>query len=746
MGRLTIIRPTAILSFVFFFSGFSALIYQVVWQRLLTLHYGVGPISTTLIVSVYMIGLGLGALFGGYLSERVTNKIILYFVIELLIGIFGIISLPLLDFIGRHSAGSSYEFSLLYMSVFLCLPTFLMGTTLPLLTKIFNGLIDDFLSSVSFLYFINTLGAAIGTLFASYIFISFFGLDVAAAIAVLINFVLAALIFTVRNSAVDLMRGKTAGSMVDQDAIFGKLAYLLVFITGILAIGYEIVWFRVIGVLVKASPYAFSTVLSVYLLGIAIGSFGMKKFLRQRADIDKKNLFFLVQFFIGISVLAIFIGYYYLTEHTSFGELTKMSFAVTRHPEFYRPSLDSFQGLLIESYKLLDVFWWSGYFVLIPSILMGASFPLISLLSLSQRDKEGSTVGRIYFFNIAGNVLGGLVTGFLLLPILGSELTVLVFSSIGIMFAIFVSNFGDRRVALNRRILLATVLFMAAVIFFPKRGQLYEAMHYPPGEAKMFLEEGVDGVVVTYQQGQEVRNFINGLAHGGRPGYEFYYETLETLSFTPKLENVLIIGFGTGSITEMIQNSEVQNITLVELNETLLRNLRKMPIFVEILDDPKLNVIIDDGRRFLLRTNKKYDLVLIDALRTSTAYSNNLYSRQFFELVKKHLKEDGIFMVWLDEYLVMPNTVRTVFDQLRVYSYFLLASNARFEKRSEKESKLLAKFSPKERELILANEEYLGDQAYISNKANHFPINQDWQPVTEYYLGLKIREKFLPYK
>ena len=182
------------------------------------------------------------------------------------------------------------------------------------------------------------------------------------------------------------------------------------------------------------------------------------------------------------------------------------------------------------------------------------------------------------------------------------------------------------------------------------------------------------------------------------------------------------------------------------MNETLLKNLRKIAIFYEILDDPRLSVVLDDGRRFLLRTDKKYDLIAIDALRTSTAYSNNIYSRQFFQLVKKHLKEDGVLLVWLDEHLVMPNTVRSVFDQLRVYSYFMLASNSRFEKKPERVMKLLAKFSPNERKLILAEGEYLGDQAYITIKADHYPINQDWKPVTEYYLGLRFREKFLPYK
>ncbi len=113
------IRLTSLLAFIFFFSGFAALMYQVAWQRLLTVYYGVGSISITLIVSVYMFGLGLGALFGGFLAERSKNKIILYFIVELLIGCFGLISLPFLDFLGKYTAGSNYLLSLLYIFIFI---------------------------------------------------------------------------------------------------------------------------------------------------------------------------------------------------------------------------------------------------------------------------------------------------------------------------------------------------------------------------------------------------------------------------------------------------------------------------------------------------------------------------------------------------------------------------------------------------------------------------------------------------
>jgi len=293
-------RLISLLALVFFFSGFAALIYQVVWQRLLTVHYGVGSVSITLIISVYMFGLGVGALFGGFLAERARNRIIWFFAVQFLLGLFGLISLPLLDLLGRHTAGSSYLVSFFYMFLFLCLPTFVMGITLPLLTKIFNHWIRDFLYSVSYLYFINTLGAAIGAVFASYAIISFFGLDIGIYFASAVNFVLAAVVLIAMYSPAGPPAPQpAAASGKKTEASLGRIAYLLVLITGFLAIGYEIVWFRVVGVLVKASPYAFSSVLCVYLLGVALGSLGMTKYLRRQRAISRKNLFFLLQFIIS---------------------------------------------------------------------------------------------------------------------------------------------------------------------------------------------------------------------------------------------------------------------------------------------------------------------------------------------------------------------------------------------------------------------------------------------------------------
>jgi predicted membrane-bound spermidine synthase len=237
----------SVLGFVFFFSGLASLIFQVAWERLLTTYYGVGPIAVTLIVSVYMLGLGLGSLLSGYLADATHRTVALYLAVEPSLGAFGLISLPYMDLLGRYTAGSGYWVSSLCIFGFLCIPTVAMGMTLPLIVKIFNQSARDFLDTVAYLYFINTLGAAVGALVASYVLISFFGLDWAIYVAAGIDFLLAAIIFAWSRRA-PVVQLATVEAPSGSEPLAGGLkrkAYVLVLITGFQAIGYEIRWSKV---------------------------------------------------------------------------------------------------------------------------------------------------------------------------------------------------------------------------------------------------------------------------------------------------------------------------------------------------------------------------------------------------------------------------------------------------------------------------------------------------------------------
>src|SRR5262245_10440291 len=188
---------TRTLYLVFFLSGMAALIYQVCWQRVLGLYYGVGTISTAIVVSIFLLGLGTGALAADRISSRFSNSILAYVAVEALIGLCGLASIPVITAVRRITAGSNYSSTLVCVTLLLFVPTALMGATLPLAVKILQASKPNFLRNVSSYYFVNTLGAAFGAVFCSYILISFIGLDGAIYIAVLTNALLAVIVFAV---------------------------------------------------------------------------------------------------------------------------------------------------------------------------------------------------------------------------------------------------------------------------------------------------------------------------------------------------------------------------------------------------------------------------------------------------------------------------------------------------------------------------------------------------------------------
>jgi spermidine synthase len=737
-------RLAALLSAVCFCSGFSGLVYQVAWQRLLTIHYGIGAISIALIVSVYMFGLGLGSLIGGRLAGRVRQPYLLYAAVEAALGSSGLLSLPLILWLGRISAGDTPAASFALLFAVLVVSTLPMGFTLPLLTTMYARGTGNFIRRVSHLYFINTLGAAAGAIIAGYVLVSLVGLDGCVYLAAGLNFVLAATVLQARRMARHPRVAVPADPSEPEPAAgVGRLAYVLVFVTGMVAIGYEIVWYRVIGVLVKDSPYAFASVLSVYLLGVALGSRWVHRLLERRPGVSPRDVFFTLQFLIGAFTLATFTGYYYLTRYTPVEALTRLSFTTDLHPSLalvtWREGLPAAADLFL----LVDVFVWPVAFMFVPTVCMGASFPLIASLAPMRRGGDGAAVGTTLGFSVLGNVAGGLVTALVLLPAIGTEMTVLSFGAIGLLFGMApAAGHGSWRAALPRRAAVLALVLLAALTF-PRRGALYAEMHVPPftpGSAQ--FEEGRDAVVMTYEAGERMRNFINGQGHGYRPGELFQAEAIEALSVAPSPRKVLVVGVGAGSIAEAaLASAEVEEVTIVELCGSVIRNLRKFPRLAATLDDPRVRVVIDDGRRLLLRSEERFDLILMDPVRPTTAYANNLHSREFFALAADRLTEGGVLMVGgIGDGPVIPKTLLAVFAHVRAYPEFSVASQHPLERNDGRRNRLLATYPEGTRARImeLAQDSLEGEA--LEAATSQSPINEDWRPVTEYYLWLQVRD------
>jgi predicted membrane-bound spermidine synthase len=734
---------------VFFLSGFSSLIYQVVWQRLLTLHCGVGAVSNAVIVGVFLAGLGLGGLIGGWLAERQRRLLRTYLVVELAIGAFGLGSLPLLSVIGRHTAGSDLVVSGVWTFLFLGIPTLLMGTTLPLLTKALNRQLRHFLRTLSSLYFINTIGAAAGTVAASYLFISLLGLDGAVWIAAAINLAIAVLVTAAsrRADAVFPERSPVPGATVGvASQSLGRLAFPVVVVTGFLGIGYEMAWLRVVGVLVKDTPYAFASTLFVYLLGIALGSHVLERAVSRGRALRPLDLFLSLQAATAVVVALSFIG---LTAFARTGIVSRLLVATWASDPLPFPLPPSSLPSTIEAaYRFVPytaTFLWPLALVLAPTLLIGASFPLVSSLALADPAREGRAVGHVWFWSVVGNVLGAVVTTFVLLPLAGTERTLLCFILVGL--AAFLARAAVRGPAIRRLGFIGAfgALAAAAVLLFPARGEIYRAIHPAPAPAQSVLfEEGTDGICAIYRNQAGIRVYINGSEHGVRPSSTYLSWLYETVRHTPSVRSVLVIGYGSGGFVDAILGIEgVEAVTAVELSPTLLKNLRKLPEYSSGLGDRRVRLVVDDGRRFLLRSAQRFDLILMDPIRSTSSYANNLHSREFFELLRAHLAPEGVLLLaGVREWHVLPRTLAAVFDHVRAYGYYLLASPSPLRPDGPFAHALLASIPEPLRGAVLrdAGGDYRGDRQHILAISAGYPVNRELEPWTEYYLGLRMRE------
>jgi len=736
-------RLISLLGAVFFLSGLASLVYQVSWQRLLTIQHGVGAVSIALIVSVYMLGLGLGSLLGAWLADRTSRPYGLYSLVQLTLGAAGFASFAVIAALGRVTADLTPVLAFACTFVVLSAPTLLMGMTLPLLTTMVTRLTGDFLCSVSRLYFLNTLGAAAGAVLTSYLLVPLLGLNGCISFAASVDVALACAICL----AGPVARRAAPPPLAPAEprngpSGLGHLAYLLVFATGFMAIGYEIIWYRVIGVLVKDSPYAFSSVLAVYLLGIAVGSLAIPGYLARRPHISRRDLFFTLQFAIGLTVLVTCAAFYHLAQSGPLRRLVDLSFSTDLHPSSALFTSPLGPPSLADAFLLLDVFVWPLAFLFVPTVLMGASFPLIASLALARRGREGAAVGTTYCFAVLGNVGGGLVTGLVLLPAVGTEMTLLAFGSLGLLFGALPRIVKDRRAPGALRVVSVAILLLGSILVFPRPGELYLAMHVPPfAPFRAHFKEGRDAVLLTYEDGDRLRNYINGQGHGYRPGAFFLAEAVEALSHAPAAREVLVIGFGAGSIVEAaLLDPGVRRVTVVELCGSVIANLRPLPALARTFADRKLRVVIDDGRRFLQRTDERFDVILMDPLRTTTAYSNNLHSRQFFALAAGHLTQDGVLMVGgLDANAVIARTLLAEFRFVRAYPNFCLASREPVRRDPLFFERLLQNFSLEMQTSIRTFTEDGMDGPALLRATSGSPVNEDWRPASEYYLGLWLR-------
>lgn len=677
-------EPVELAAAIFFASGFAALVYQVIWQRILGIFSGLHISSVTIIVTAFMAGLGAGSLVGGKLADRWSLRTALgaFAACELAIGLFGLVS-PWLyyDLVFERLGFVLHHRALLPVLHFglLLVPTFLMGASLPLLAK---GLVlrtERAATVIGLLYGVNTLGAALGALATAWLLIGAVGFVGTIRIAASLNLLAAVGALWMRGglpaSAGPEPTVETGGIAPPAPAGAGSGFSLrgwsaIYAFGGFVALSLELFWFRLLDVSIKASPYTFGHLLGLFLGFLALGSLvGSRWVVRWR----RPDLVFLWgQWGISASAGAALV-LLCVAPPESLWSYWRAQSGIEMHEvvaALAAPGLSESREFLLrfaQVYALLPLFLMA-----VPTFLMGLTFTCLHRAVQTDLRQVGWRVGVIQTSNIVGSILGSLVTGTLLLGVLGSPWTARLLLASG---AVFASLCLQRVVGRGPRLLayaagLTSLYLMVAI---PDSRTFWARFHGAAPES-LFVSEDASGVAAMHVID---RNFVtmrvNGRMHSMLP----YGDEHTILGLLPVLlhddpEAVLVIGLGSGNTVWAVgANPRVRRIDVYEivkpeltvLNALLASGERYAPV-ERVLADPRIELQFTDGRLALRGDERTYDVIEADALEPSMAYSGSLYSREFFELGRSRLAPGGLMCT----YVPTARTRRTVLD---VFPYAL---------------------------------------------------------------------------
>jgi spermidine synthase len=650
---------------LFLVSGFAALLYQVVWSRMLTLVFGNTVYATSATLAAYMGGLAIGSFaFGRFVDRWRGDPLRLYAVLEAGIGLFGLASPWLIDAVDgfaldvqRATAASSAQTTAVRFGVaflMLLVPTSLMGGTLPALSRWWSDLQDDapLGSEVGQLYSVNTLGAFAGCTLTGFLLIRSLGVSSTLYLgaAVTLSVAAAAVLLSLRRGAppgpsraaraAARSAGRPPSEPVEEAPrrlrafAFAAFAY-----TGFAALAMEVIWMRMLVFHLSSSTYAFSAMLGSFLFGLFAGSWIGARYPAPRESLARRYGVTLV--LIGLSCVA------------SLLVLTQL---------FSR--LDS-------AFEDLQSFTWGGAQVLkfaksfavmaVPTFLMGYAFPLALQLWAGGRDRIGAHVGSLYAANTVGAIVGATSAAFLIIPGLGLTQGVKLISAGTVALGVGLLLLARPRPLAGTLLRASIVAAAAAGCALLPTGELILRRATEQWTELLFYQEGTGSTVKVFRdlQGVELLS-IDGYRVAGsgdrlRPANPEIQKALGHLPMLlhPGAKDVLVIGFGAGGTTRAIVSHGAPNVQVAEITPGVLAAAPLLRhVHGDVLAEPTVHLHLEDGRHFLRLTDTKYDVIAVDAIDPKHATNGNLYAYEFFDLCRRSLREDGLVALWLPHHLV----------------------------------------------------------------------------------------------
>ncbi|HEY3318413.1 MAG TPA: fused MFS/spermidine synthase [Coriobacteriia bacterium] len=647
----------AILLLLFVGSGCAALIYEIVWFQLLELSVGSSAISIAVLLATFMGGMSIGSLGLARFVPLDRHPLRVYASIELGIGACGLLVLWLLPYagglylaIGGHGFGGLLLRGLLSA---LCLlpPTILMGATLPAVSRWVETTARG-VAWLGFLYGGNTLGSVAGCLLAGFYLLRVHDMFVATYAAVAINVVVGGgalwLAWTGDHAPA---RAKKAAAHKPSEAIWPVL--LAIGLSGFTALGSEVVWTRLLSLMLGATVYTYSLILAAILLGLAVGSYIGSSLLR--TSVGPRTLLGWCQVLLTVGIAW---SAYQLTAVLPF-----------------QPNEAALSSSLAVAFRH-DVLR-SVWAVTPAALLWGASFPLALAAAAPSGRDPGRSVGFVYAANTLGAILGALVTSLLAMAWLGSQrvqqalIFVAAFSAVVVLLPAVAGAKRRAGVSAGAAGVVAVPLVLAvalAATVHPVPGAL---VGYGPGSADstdarfIYIGEGMNSsVAVSLDKGVLYYHNAGKVQASSEPQdlrLERMLGHLTTLQ-PERPASVLVIGCGAGVTAGAVSiDPRVEKLTVVEIEPLVPEAAQKyFARFNEgVVNKPKTSVVIDDGRHYLLTSRRKYDAITCDPFDPWTKGAATLSTTEFFQSVKSHLNPGGVVTVWVPLYQTRLETVQS---------------------------------------------------------------------------------------
>ncbi len=680
-------KAPSLIYFCFFLSGIAGLMYEVIWIRQLSLIFGATSFAISTVLVSFMGGLALGSFYFGRIADRRRDHLKLYSFLQGTIALYCLM-LPLLFkaitgvyvLTWRSMEGSFYPMSLLrfvLVAGLLLLPTTFMGAALPILSRYAIRPIDTFGARFGRLYGINTLGAAVGCFAAGYLLVGTIGVWKTTILSALLSLAVALIAWFLHRSEGDLPeiedeRESTAHAPTIKPSGAGErgpvwAVLIAVALAGWASLVYGVSWTRLLSLVLGSSVYASTAMLTTFLLGIALGSLVVSAFAdRIRSPF---RAFALVQLMVGVSSLLI----------------TPL---LDRLPRLFI-LLFTKMGSDFLNYQLIQ-FAMCALVMIVPTFLIGTALPLAAKAAAPRLGRLGRSVGTLYASNTIGAILGSFMAGFVLIPLLGTQMTLSTAAGVNLFAGIFIVIFLTRiHIIIRMGITLAAA---AALLLLGNGGDqwdryqlnagLFDNPDYSVGKIVQkgfsdhiysydirFFEEGSDANVAVSLEDDNLFLQINGRTEASTSSDMINQILVAQIPMLvhPDPKDLLVIGLGSGITLGSAFTHPVSSAECVEISPTVEQAAAHFREWnFDVMRNPSAEVILGDGRSYLLATPKKYDVIISEQSKPWISGVSNMFTRETYELAKERLNPRGIVCQWVHYRSMTPDdfrlTLRTFLD------------------------------------------------------------------------------------